>query len=143
APTGGCSKSEAFPTPPELQALLDSRQDPEATWQLNHLFDYALYDKGAPRLIDTETNTWQLQMGLEGDLPIIDGGWDIVGASGSSTTVLNLQGYAGLERYRAVVTSPNYGKGFFRQGNTTGAGFSGGIAQCTSGLPIFRPHDDV
>jgi len=143
APIGGCTNSQTFPTPPELQSLLDSRTDPNAPWQMNHFFDYALYDKGAPRLIDTESNTWQLQMGLEGDLDAIDGTWDIVGASGRSTTVLNLQGYAGLERYRGVVTSPNYGKGFFRQGNLTGAGFSGGIAQCTSGLPIFRPHSDV
>lgn len=143
APIGGCSKSEAFPTPPELRALLDSRVNREATWQLNHFFDYALYDKGAPRLIDTESNTWQLQVGLEGEIPAIDGSWDIVGSSGRSTTVLNLQGYAGLERYRGVVTSPNYGKGFFRQGNLTGNGFSGGIAQCTTGLPIFRDHSDV
>lgn len=143
APTGGCTKTQAYPTPPELQALLDSRVNPEANWQMNHFFDYALYDKGAPRLIDTESNTWQLQVGLEGELPGIDGSWDIVGASGRSTTVLNLQGYAGLERYRGLVTSPNYGKGFNRQGNPTGNGFSGGIAQCTSGLPIFRPHSDV
>ena len=143
APTGGCSNTQAYPTPPELQALLDSRVNPEANWQMNHFFDYALYDKGAPRLIDTESNTWQLQVGLEGELPGIDGSWDIVGASGRSTTVLNLQGYAGLERYRGLVTSPNYGKGFNRQGNPIGNGFSGGIAQCTSGLPIFRPHSDV
>lgn len=143
APTGGCSKSEAFPTPPELQALLDSRADPEANWLLNHFFDYPLYDRGAPRLIDTASNTWQLQLGVEGDIEAIDGSWDIVGASGRSTTILNLQGYAGLERYRAVVQSPNYGRGFFRQGNPQGNGFSGGIAQCTSGLPIFRNHGDV
>jgi iron complex outermembrane recepter protein len=116
-PVGGCSKSQAYPTPPELTQLLDSRTNPEANWQMNHFFDYALYDKGAPRLIDTQSNTWQLQMGLEGDLPGIDGSWDFVGASGRSTTVLNLQGYAGLERYRGLVTSPNYGKGFFRQRN--------------------------
>jgi outer membrane receptor protein involved in Fe transport len=143
AATGGCSKSQAFPTPPELNSLLNSRVDPEATWQMNHFFDYALYDKGAPRLIDTETDTWQLQLGIEGELPAIDGSWDIVGASGKSTTILNLQGYAALERYRAVVTAPNYGKGFNRQGNPIGNGFSGGIAQCTTGLPIFRPHDQV
>lgn len=143
APVGGCSKSEAFPTPPELQALLASRSNPEEPWLLNHFFDYPLYDKGAPRLIDTESNTWQLQLGMEGDIPAIDGSWDIVGATGRSMTVLNLQGYAGLERYRAVVQSPNYGRGFFRQGNLQGGGFSGGIAQCTSGLPIFRNHDDV
>ena len=143
APTGGCSKTEAFPTPPELQALLDSREDPEATWQMNHFFDYPLYDKGAPRLIDTETNTWQLQLGLDGAIPAIDGTWEVMGATGKSTTILNLQGYAGLERYRGLVTSPNYGMGFNRQGNETGNGFSGGLAQCTTGLPIFRPHDQV
>lgn len=142
-PTGGCSKTQAYPTPPELQALLDSRTNPESSWQVNHFFDYPLYDKGAPRLIDSSTNTWQLQMGLEGELPSIDGSWDIVGASGRSQTILNLQGYAGLERYRAVVQAPNYGKGFFRQGNIPGNGFSGGVAQCTSGIPIFFNHSEV
>jgi iron complex outermembrane receptor protein len=143
APIGGCSKSEAFPTPPELKALLDSRVDPEADWKMNHFFDYALWDIGAPRQINTQTDTWQMQLGLEGDLPMIDGSFDIVGASGKSTTILNLDGYAGLERYRGLVTSPNYGAGFNRQGNPYGNGFSGGIAQCTSGLPIFRPHNQV
>ncbi len=142
-PIGGCSKSQAYPTPAELKSLLDSRVNPEADWRVNHFFDYALFEKGEPRLIDTESNTWQLQLGLQGKLPSIDGTWDLVGSSGSSTTVLNLDGYAGLERYRGVVTAPNYGKGFFRQGNITGAGFSGGLAKCTSGLPIFRPHNDV
>lgn len=143
APTGGCTKSQAYPTPPELNALLDSRVNPEADWRLNHFFDYALYDKGDPRLIDSETDTWQLQLGIEGEIPAIDGSWDIVGASGKSTTIINQLGYAGLERYRALVTAPNYGMGFNRQGNPIGNGFSGGIAQCTTGLPIFRPHDQV
>src|SRR5690606_25318582 len=30
APTGGCSKSQVWPKSPELQALADSRPDPEA-----------------------------------------------------------------------------------------------------------------
>jgi iron complex outermembrane recepter protein len=142
-PVGGCTKSEAFPTPPELNALLASRPNPEESWRMNHFFDYLLYDKGDPRLIDTESNTWQLQLGFDGQIPAIDGTWDIVGASGKSTTILNLKGYGALERYRALVTSPNYGMGFNRQGNPIGNGFSGGLATCSTGLPIFRPHNEV
>ena len=32
-PVGGCTKSQAFPTPPQLTTLLDSRLDPEADWE--------------------------------------------------------------------------------------------------------------
>lgn len=142
-PDGGCTNSQAYPTPPEMNALLDSRPNPNKPWSLNHYFDYALFGKGDPRQINTTQNTWQLQMGVEGKLPTIDGTWDFVGSSGRSINVLNLEGYAGLERYRAVVQSPNYGKGFFAHGNVAGGGFAGGIASCTSGLPIFRPHDQV
>ena len=44
-----------------------------------------------------------------------------------------------------MIQSPNYGRGFFRQGNAAppGNGFAGGVATCTSGVPVFRPHSDI
>ena len=48
APTGGCTKSQAFPVSPELGALLDSRPNPEANWSLNYGMDFG--DYGAPAI---------------------------------------------------------------------------------------------
>ena len=46
---------------------------------------------------------------------------------------------------RQLIQSPNYGRGFFRQANAgpPGNGFAGGVATCTSGVPVFRPHSDI
>lgn len=144
APTGGCSKNEAYPVSPELATLLNSRPNPEATWNLNYFWDFPLWGLENPRLIDNTTKTNQFNFGLEGNIEAIDGSWDMVASHGTTTTMLNLKGFGGLQRYRALVQSPNYGKGFQREGNPQSpVNFSGGIAQCTSGLPIFRDHGDV
>jgi len=144
-PVGGCTKSEAYPVSPELAQVLDSRVNPEDPWSLNYMFDFPQYGKGAPREIETTTRTMQYLFGLEGRLDAIDGSWDATVSHGTSLTQVNQFGFSGLERYRGLVESPNYGKGFFAQGNlrAPGNGFSGGIAQCTSGLPVFRDHADV
>jgi len=144
APTGGCSKSEAFPVSSELATLLDSRPNPEGDWNLNFFFDYPLWGLSDPRLIDSETKTNQYNFGFEGKLDAIDGTWDVTASHGTSTSILNLKGYAGLQRHRQLITSPNYGKGFFREANTfSSSNFSGGVATCTSGIPVFRDHSDI
>jgi outer membrane receptor protein involved in Fe transport len=56
---------------------------------------------------------------------------------------MKLPGYVSRERYRALVASPNYGHGFFAQGNVPGGGFAAGVASCASGVPIFGPHDQI
>ena len=139
--TGGCTKSQAFPVSPELAALLDSRPDPEANWSFNYGMDFG--DYGAPgnlyRSVFTETRTNQLSFGLKGRLEGIDGTWDVLVSKGQAKLDLHLEGYASLTRVRTLLASPNFGKGFFAQGNSgaPGFGFSGGIAQCTSGVPVF------
>lgn len=144
APTGGCTNSEAFPVSPELGTLLDSRPDPNQPWNLNFFFDYPLWGLADPRLIDSETKTNQYNFGLEGRLDAIDGTWDVTMSQGTSTSILNLKGYAGLQRHRTLITSANYGKGFFREANPFSAtNFSGGVATCTSGIPVFRDHSDI
>ncbi len=75
----------------------------------------------------------------------LDGTWDITASHGTSTLGLLLQGYAALSQVRAVIQSPNFGKGFFAQGNSgpPGNGFAGGVATCTSGVPVFSPHSAI
>ena len=145
--TGGCTKSQAFPVSPELSALLDSRPDPEATWSFNYGMDFG--DFGAPgnlyRSVFSETRTNQVAFGLKGDLDAIDGTWDVIASNGDAKLDIHLEGYASLTRVRTLLASPNFGKGFFAQGNSgaPGFGFSGGIAQCTSGVPVFGNHGNI
>jgi outer membrane receptor protein involved in Fe transport len=144
AATGGCTMSEVWPVSPELAQLLDSRANPNAPWTLNYSMDFS--DFGVPgyeRAIFSATRTTQVNFGLRGDIPAIDGTWDIVASKGSSKLDMSYSGYASLTRTRAITQAPNYGQGFFQQANPEGGGFAGGIATCTSGLPIFRNHSDI
>ena len=144
----GCTESEAWPVSPELALLLDSRPNPNEDWSFNFGLDFP--NQGAPgakyRSIFSETRTTQLSFGLRGDVEALDGSWDIVVAQGKSKLDLLLQGYASLEAVRTLFTrSPNWGHGFFQQGNSAppGNGFSGGVATCESGMPVWRRHDEV
>jgi iron complex outermembrane recepter protein len=143
--TGGCSNTQAFPVSPELAALLDSRSNPNATWNLNYTLDFAHFGLGRSRSIDSETRTNQVSLGLQGRIEGFDGTWDVVASHGTTNLGLVLEGYAALERVRQLLQSPNYGRGFFRQANAgpPGNGFAGGVASCTSGVPVFRPHSDI
>lgn len=143
--TGGCTNSEAYPVSPELGALLDSRTNPNAPWSLSFTLDFPYYGLGVPRTIDSTNRTDQMNFGLQGKMDGIDGTWEIVASHGSTTLGIQKEGYASLERTRTLIQSPNYGMGFFAQANSgpPGNGFAGGVATCTSGIPVFRPHDQV
>ena len=145
APTGGCTNSQVFPVSSELAKLLDSRKDPNQPWNLSYTLDFPYYGKGVGRSIDTTQRTNQYQIGLRGKLPGIDGTWDITASHGSNTLGLLLEGYAALSRVKTIISSPNFGTGFFAQANagSPGNGFAGGVARCTSGIPVFRPHDQI
>ncbi|HZF31405.1 MAG TPA: TonB-dependent receptor [Gammaproteobacteria bacterium] len=143
--TGGCTESQAWPVSPELTNLLNSRQDPNADFSFNFGLDFSAF--GAPgsafRSIFSETRTNQFSFGLRGAIEGIDGTWDVIVSEGKAKLDVRLEGYASLERTRTLFTrSPNWGTGFFAQGNsgTPGGGFSGGVATCTSGMPVFRNH---
>jgi outer membrane receptor protein involved in Fe transport len=143
--TGGCTNSQAFPVSPELGRLLDSRTTPNTPFNLSYSLDFPYYGLGVPRTVDTTQRTDQFQIGLKGKVSALDGSWDITASHGTSTLGLLLQGYAALSQVRAVIQSPNFGTGFFAQANAgpPGNGFAGGVAKCTSGIPVFRPHDQV
>lgn len=142
---GGCTNSEAYPVSPELAALLDSRTDANAPFNLSYSLDFPYYGLGKPRTIDTTQRTDQFSLGLRGKVAALDGTWDVTASHGTSTLGLLLQGYAALSQVRSVIQSPNFGTGFFAQGNAgpPGNGFAGGVATCTSGIPVFRPHDEI
>jgi iron complex outermembrane receptor protein len=146
--TGGCTESQAWPVSPELAQLLNSRNDPNADWSFNFGLDFA--DWGAPgakvRSIFNETRTNQLAFGLRGDVEAIDGTWDVLVSEGKAKLDVRLEGYGSLERTRTLFTrSPNWGYGFFAQGNAgnPGGGFSGGVARCTGGMPVWRNHGQI
>jgi len=143
--TGGCTNSQAYPVSPELGRLLDSRTNPNTPFNLSYSLDFPYYGLGKPRTVDTTQRTDQFSLGLRGKVSALDGSWDITASHGTSTLGLLLQGYAALSQVRAVIQSPNFGKGFFAQGNSgpPGNGFAGGVATCTSGVPVFSPHSAI
>ena len=144
AATGGCTNSQVWPVSPELAQLLDSRPNPNAPWTFNSSLDFS--DWGIPgyeRAIFSTTRASQVNFGLKGTIEAIDGSWDVVASKGSSKLDMSYSGYASLTRTRALFQAPNFGQGFFQQANPEGGGFAGGIATCTSGLPVFRNHAQV
>ena len=149
--TGGFAASiprdADHPVPPELAALLDSRGpnvlsttqfDPntglpvvltgvDANWRLGRTLDFL-----PSRQLRNTSGTYQLLAGLNGDFGAREWTWEAYVTHGESKTDNEYVGFASLARYRAVVTAPNYGRGF------TQTGPGGAQATCTSGLPIFE-----
>jgi len=126
-PTGGCTNKEVFPVSEAMAALLDSRADPDAPWLAN----YSLQDFGRRGTIN-KNNTFQIQLGFEGEIPGTDFTWDVIASHGETTAKTDLVGLISIERFRTIVTSPNYGQNFSAIGNN-GARY-GATANCTSGL---------
>jgi iron complex outermembrane receptor protein len=114
------------PVPDELAALLDSRPDPTANWNYERRLDYIGASWG-----ENTNNVYQLTAGLKGTLPIRDWTWDAYYSTGQTTGNVYLGGHVSYERYKLIVTSPNYGAGFVRVGTY------GQDVRCTSGLPVF------
>ncbi|HWJ69730.1 MAG TPA: TonB-dependent receptor [Sphingobium sp.] len=146
------------PVPPELRAILDSRVipvgstpdlldtlhcDPNAVpgaagsgatcdWQLTYYMNYA------NREARTDVFTYNVVAGFQGKVPGTDWTWEVYGSQGESETSALITGTASLERFRAVVSSPDWGAGFQAQGNPLFGGFGAAQASCTSG---FNPFD--
>jgi outer membrane receptor protein involved in Fe transport len=128
----------AHPTTPELEALLNSRPDPNAPWALQIRTDSILGRRSGQ---DT-TNTYQIMAGLRGDIANTDWTWEVYGSHGKTNFVsVNDTGYGSTERWKAFLALPNYGA------NGTIARGSLQTATCTSGFynAIFkgtRPSED-
>ena len=121
------------PIPTELAQLLDSRPNAGADWQFDKELTY-LGNRGSR----DSNQTYQVLAGLSGTLPLKDWTWEAYVSHGNTEITSVQTGFASLERYRALIRSPNYGKGVTLTGNTTGGGFGAGSITCTSGLPVFQ-----
>ncbi len=142
AATGGCTNDQAFPVPTELATLLNSRGNINGNWQLNEVFDWL-----SPRATSNDVTVYQLVTGFDGTLPIKDWTWEVFASHGQSSTSTQINGVVSLDRYRTIVTSPNYGRGFVATQNAAngelingivqGGGFGGARVTCTSGLPVL------
>lgn len=137
-PVGGCTNSQAYPTPPELTALLDSRPNANAPWALERVFDWA-----GPRATNNTSSVYQIQTGLEGTFENRDWTWEAYVSHGQTTIDSYLhQGFASDARWKAVSQAPNYGRNF-SEGSTANA-FGYNIS-CETGLPLvesFTPSPD-
>jgi outer membrane receptor protein involved in Fe transport len=125
---GGCTNSQAFPTPPELTALLDSRGTPNANWALERYFDFL-----PSRQTNNQTTLYQIQTGVEGSFPNRDWTWEAYLSQGETTVDSYLfSGWLSDQRWKRVAQSPNYGRGAVITGTI------GTSIRCTTGLPLIE-----
>jgi outer membrane receptor protein involved in Fe transport len=135
----GCTKSEAWPTSPQIYNLMVQRTaDPEAQLWVNRDPDWLRNALGAARSTTNTSTTMSFSMGLEGDFPSGDQHWDVSLTTGRSDNVVEQLGSMRLHSYRDVVAFPNYGTGaFFDPNPWEGGGFAETNPTCTSGLPLL------
>ena len=115
------------PVPPELDALLDSRQNPNAPWTLRRVLDW-----NGPRFTYNTNNIYQVLFGGEGTFDNNDWTWEAFVSQGRTTVLTELDRFTSVARWRELVTAPNYGRDYSRVNNELQYRI-----ECTSGLPIF------
>ena len=124
--------------PTEMLAILDSRADPNAPFDLRALLPFN-------RESDTDVITYNMMVGLQGEIPDTDWTWEIYGSQGESETTVIQTGVVSLQRLSAIMTQPNFGQGFDTSGFGDGFGneeapnfgFGASSATCESGLNPF------
>jgi len=134
-PVGGCTNSQVFPVSSELAGLLDNRPDPNQPFVLNQV----LTQLGERRTINNNLS-FQMLAGFNGKIPGTDWTWEIFGSHGETVAKTDQLGFGSVQRWRAVVSAPNYGQGFNVIGNsgTPGYNFEGAVATCATGVSPFN-----
>jgi iron complex outermembrane recepter protein len=143
----GCTKSEAWPTSPQVYNLMRSRTavnnataagpgNEQQIW-INREPDWLRNALGAARSTTNTSTTMNFTLGIEGDFPSGNQHWDASITTGRSDNIVNQLGSARLTSYRDILTSPNFGAGAtFDQNPWEAAGFAESTPTCTSGLPV-------
>lgn len=121
-----------FPVPTELAMLLNARGNPTGVWQPNWNPENSL----PPRNTDNTISTWQVEAGVNFELPFNDWQGEAYISHGQSNTYNVAGGNMSLQRYRALINQPDYGRGARLSGNSTGnsPGFGAGDVTCESGF---------
>lgn len=129
---GGCTESQAFPLPQEMRTLLDSRDNPNDDIFINRNLDFM-----GSRRSRNETTQFQIMAGLEGTMNN-NWFWDAHVSHGETETLANFQNFSSVQRWRALVGAPNFGRNFSQTGNVVGGGGAAGTATCQTGLPVVQ-----
>src|SRR6185503_12417535 len=109
--TGGCTNSQAFPVPPELAALLNSRPTTATTNNnSNWTFNYNLMYMPQRGLKNTQ-ETYEILGGLRGKLGVKDWTYDFFVTRGDTTVATEYKGFVDADSYQTLINLPNYGKG--------------------------------
>jgi iron complex outermembrane recepter protein len=140
----GCTEREAWPVPPQIAALYNTRSSPEAPLWLSAPPDYIRNLVGA-RAGQVTNTTSQLSLGVSGDTENGKHHWDVTMSQGYTDNLTIQSGSTRLAQYRAIMASPNFGRGFIGDPNPYVTGFAESIATCTSGFPaltLFTPTRD-
>ncbi len=116
---------------PEIAASLCSSAP--TSWQLWYLPQY-----GAPQRSTVDVaSTWQIETGFRFPLLIADWTGELYYSRGQSLDYEQGLGNDSLQRFRALIQSPDYGAGQTFQGNANGANVNFGTSvptTCTSGF---------
>jgi outer membrane receptor protein involved in Fe transport len=131
---GGCTESQAFPKPPEINALLDSRPDPDAEAEIWHVPNYL-----GNKVLTNDISSYQFLAGVEGELSGTDMTWEFYVSHGETHTQAETAGTSRLDGFRWLVNQPNYSRGLQYTGNNEYpySGFGAGTVYCETGYPIF------
>jgi outer membrane receptor protein involved in Fe transport len=139
---GGCTESQVWPFPEQMNKLLSWRTFSNGTSAEN--VDVAVdrvLDFLPPRQTRNRMSTFNIRFGLEGEL-LDDWVWDASLTHGQSEQVTELVNFVNVQRWRGVMTSPNFGRAFTAVGNPLfNSGSRNGFASCTTGLPIVEDFE--
>ena len=134
APVGGCTYAEAYNAalPAQLKTLLDSRGNPDGSWNLDMELPYL----GPDTIVDT-TDTYQALAGIKGKIPSFaffqDWTYEAYGSHGYTTVTTDfVSGFMNTAAYQNLISQPFFGAGY-----SNDVPFVGRKATCTTGLPVF------
>lgn len=121
-----------FPVPAELAILLNARPDGTANWQPQWNPNTSL----PPRNTYNTNEVWQVETGLNINLPISDWTAEVYVSHAESATYNVATGNLSLARYRGLSNQPDYGRNARISGNSQSINPNFGAADvtCTSGL---------
>jgi outer membrane receptor protein involved in Fe transport len=112
--------------PAGLQAVIDSRPRPTEPWNLFRGIDFL----GGPQAPTTETDAYQLMVGIEGAFSNRDWTYDAHVSTGETDILIFYDDLPSLQRYQFLVAQPNWGVGSFVRGRNYDV-------TCGTGLPMF------
>lgn len=120
------------PVVPELAMVLLSRGDPDGDW-IPEIFPKNSLENRSSNNVNT---VWQIETGLNVDLPFNDWTGEFYYSHGEVNNNNNSTGFQSLQRWRRLVREPDYGRNSVLQANTDGTFrfFGTSPVECTSGF---------